>query len=488
MKKTLNLLILALFLLVFSPKTGLAQAEFNPGRLIEDYELLDFNSMSLEEIQSFLEEKNSYLANLVVADTYGKEKKASEIIYNAAVNNYDCEGITLSDTPTEEERQTKCRKIGTVSPKFLLVLLQKEQSLIELEDPKQSQLDWATGYGCPDSLACNPYYKGFGKQVNSAALQFRWYMVAPRPGKTWFKEGETYTFKNKYGTISNEEIEVFIENKATAALYIYTPHVYNGNYNFWKIWNRYFPPQSYPDGTILKVANNYWLIQNRQKRKFSSTSVLASRYNPNRAVVVGASELNAYEEGAPIRFHNYSVIMAPDGKLYLLVDNKKRLFSSTEAFRKIGYNLEEIVNASWQDINSYQDGKEINILSAYPMGALLQDKKTGGVYWVEEETKAPLIDKVFLKTAFKGKQIIPVEPSELDLYQTVSPYLFKDGEILKADNSPAVYLIENGKKRAFSSGEIFEKLGYQWESIIVVPEKIIKLYNDGQLIIEKNDN
>lgn len=480
-----KVLILPLFLLFFLPKISLAQTEFNPGNIISDYDLLNFNSMSLSEIQKFLEEKDGYLANLIIADTYGKERRVSEIIYNAAVNNYDCEGVTLSDKPTEEERQTKCKKIGTVSPKFLLVLLQKEQSLIEEKNPKQSQLDWATGYGCPDSMACNPYFKGLGKQVNSAALQFRWYMVNPNPGKTWFKVGETYSFKNQYGTISNESVDVLIENKATAALYIYTPHVYNGNYNFWKIWNRYFPPQAYPDGTILKIGNDYWLVQSGQKRKFSSVSVLASRYNPDRAVVLSSSELNAYEEGASIRFHNYSVVMSPDGNLYLLVDDKKRLFSSKEAFKKIGYNTEEIISASWQDINSYKDGKEINILSAYPMGALLQNKKTGGIYWVEEETKAPLVDKIFLQTKFKGKQIIPVDESELNLYQTVSPYLFGDGEIIKADNSPAVYLIENGKKRAFSSGEVFEKLGYQWKSIIIVPEKVINLYNDGEAIMEK---
>lgn len=479
MKNILFLFLLSFFLL---PSISKAQAEFNPGRIIEDYEMMNFNGMKLDEIQRFLEEKNSYLANLIITDTYGKEKKASEIIYNAAVNNYDCSGIKLSDSPTEEERQEKCKKIGTVNPKFLLVLLQKEQSLIEDSSPNQRQLDWATGYGCPDSMACNPYFQGFGKQVNSAALQFRWYMINSETPSNWYKAGESYTFSNPFGTISNEEMEVFIENKATAALYIYTPHVYNGNFNFWRIWNRYFPPQTYPEGTILKAGDDYWLIQSNKKRKFNSISVLASRYNPDRAVIIGTSELSAYEEGAPVRFHNYSVIMSPDGKLYLLVDNKKRLFSSTEAFRKIGYNLEEIINASWQDINSYENGKEINILSAYPMGALLQNKQTGGVYWVEEETKAPLIDKIFLQTVFKGKDIIPVEEDELKLYQTISPYLFKNGEILKADNSPAVYLIEDNKKRAFSSGEIFEELGYQWKSIIIVPEKVINLYNNGEII------
>ncbi len=475
-----KLFLIPLILIILTPLSLKAQNEFNPSFLISDQELLNYNDMSLDDIQKFLESWNSYLATYRTTSSYGQEKSAAEIIYDAAKNNYDCEGVTLSAKPTEEERLAKCRIIGTVSPRFLLVLLQKEQSLVESRNPTQRALDWATGYGCPDSIACNPYFQGFGKQVNSAALQFRWYMLNPQ--RFNFKAGQTYTFKNNFGTIDNRNMQVYIENNATAALYNYTPHVYNGNFNFWRIWNRYFPAQAYPNGTILKADKDYWLIQNGQKRKFSSMSVLASRYNPDRAIVVSTSNLNAYTEGAPIKFSNYSIIMSPDGKLYLLVDNKKRLFSSNEAFKKLGFNVEEIMNASWQDINSYADGKEITVATAYPTGALLQNKRTGGIYWVEEETKAPLVDKIFLTTIFKGQKIIAVEESELNLYQTLGPILFENGELLKSSDSPAVYLIDEAKKRAFLSGEKFEELGYQWSSIITVSPRVIDLYPKGEFI------
>lgn len=480
MKKTLILAMTVLFLLPFVAK---AENQFNPGMLISDYDLLNFKSLSVDQIQRFLEDHNSYLANYKTISSYGQEKRASEIIYDASVNNYDCTDIKLSDSSTEEERKAKCKTIGTVSPKFLLVLLQKEQSLIESASPKESQLDWATGYGCPDSWACNPYYKGFGKQVNSAALQFRWYLLNPNSYK--YREGGTYVFKNKYGTISQQEVEVTIENKATASLYNYTPHVYNGNYNFWLLWNKYFPSQGYPDGTLIKTGSDFWLIQNGQKRKFTSMSVLSSRLSPEKAVIMNPSDLSSYEEGAPIKFHNYAIVMSPDGKLYLLVDDKKRLFSSSESFKKLGFNIEEIMNASWQDINSYKDGKEITMASAYPTGALLQNKKTGGVYYVFEETKAPLLDKILLNTKFKGKTIIPVSEEELNLYQTISPVTFDNGELLKSSDGPAVYLIENGKRRPFLTGQVFEELGYQWKNVITVPRKIIDLYSDGDFIEQK---
>ncbi len=477
MKKTIILLSL---LLILVPLKARLSNEFNPGFIISDHELLNYNSMTLNEIQTFLEERNSFLATYKTMSSYGKEKLASEIIYDAAVNNYDCSGVTLSDNPDEEERMAKCRIIGTVNPKFLLVLLQKEQSLISAQNPTERQLDWAMGYGCPDSWVCNPYFRGFGKQVNSAALQFRWYMLNPNSYN--FRVGNTYTFQNKYSSIKNEEMEVTIENQATAALYNYTPHVYDGNYNFWRIWNRYFPAQEYPDGTILKVNNDYWLIQNGERRKFSSMSVLNSRYDSNRAVIVDQSALSPYREGAPIRFHNYAIIMSPQGNLYLLVDEKKRPFASTEAFRRIGYNMEEIMSASWQDVNSYITGKEITVATAYPTGALLQNKETGGVYWVQDETRAPIVDRIFLETKYKNQEIIAVSPEELNLFTRIGAVKFENGSLLKANNSPAVYLIDGGKRRAFLSGKTFEELGYQWSGIITVPETILTLYPPGDNI------
>ena len=88
-----KILILFLFSLLFTQnsqaQTPLVDADFNPGRIIEDSEMLDCNSMSLNEIQAFLESKNSYLANYRTENAYGTIKSAAEIIYDAARRNYD---------------------------------------------------------------------------------------------------------------------------------------------------------------------------------------------------------------------------------------------------------------------------------------------------------------------------------------------------------------------------------------------------------------
>ncbi len=489
------LFLLSLFLFL-SPgvRAGEVEENFNPNYIISDSEMLNYNSMDVEDIQNFLGEHGSFLADYTCTNSYGTpDKTAAEIIYDATNHNYNCEGINLSNDSDELERMNKCKNIKTISPKVILVLLQKEMSLIEDPDPSQSQLDWATGYGCPDGSSCSSRWKGFGKQINSAALQFKHYMDNFYDYENGdediyqytYQKGKTYTFSNPYASQEEKKKDISVTpyNQATAALYNYTPHVYNGNYNFYKLWNKYFT-QKYPDGSLLQAKGEpgVWLIQNGRKRPFHSPGALNSRFDPNKIIKVNKSVLASYEKGKPIKFPNYSILRSPAGDLYLLVDNVRRKFANHNTFKKIGYNPEEIISASWQDIKSYKIGKPITANSTYPTGALLQNRKTGGVYWIYEGTKAPLLDKVFLETKFKNQSMIPVSSEKLAEYKKIEPVKFDSGELLTSPKSPAVYLISENKKRAFASGKIFLELGYKWENIINVPQRIIDLYPNGEPI------
>lgn len=457
--KILSVLLLAgvFFIMAGSVKAEI-DTEFNPNYIISDEEVLDYTSMNLDDIKAFLKDKAGFLATYSCANPDGKMMTAAEIIYDRAVAN-------------------------KVNPKFILVLLQKEMSLIDDVSPKQSQLDWAAGYGCPDGDACNARWKGFWKQVNSASLQFRDYMDNPQ--LYTYKVGGSYVFANYYSTLQKGSITVKPLSQATAALYNYTPHVYNGNYNFWKIWKRWFA-KTYPDGTLLqgKGEKEVWLIQGGKKRQFSSKGVLISRFNINKIITVDPKDLSGYDKGAAINFPQYSLVQSPKGTIFLLVDDKKHGIASMQAFRKIGFNMVEVEKASWDDLNAYKNGAILTATSTYPVGALLQNNKTGGVYWVINNTRAPIIDKIFLSTKFKNRKIKAVAPKELDKYATTTPVLFDDGELLRPSVGAGVYVITNKEKRLFSSDELFEALNYRWDNIITVSQKVLDLYPTGLSVVD----
>jgi hypothetical protein len=448
-------IILALFIPFFTANAQINE-NFDPNYIISDDEVLDSTSMTKEEIRQFLVAKNGYIAGYSCPNPDGKMMTAAEIIYDRAVTNQ-------------------------VNPKFLLVLLQKEQGLIEDPNPSQGNLDWATGYGCPDGGGCNTRWKGLWKQVNSASLQFRDYMDNPQ--LYTYRAGGTYTFTNPYSAYGDGVTLVTPVNQATAALYNYTPHVFNGNYNFYILWHKYFDRNSYPDGSLLQAKGEpgVWLIQDGKKRPFTSRGALTSRFDEKKIIAVEKSDLDKYEKGVPIKYAQYSLLQSPAGENYLIVDDKKRLIENSKVFKAIGFNPDELITVSWDDINSYTNGKPVTATSTYPTGALVQNKQTGGIYWVSEGEKAPLLDRIFLTTKFKHKKIQKADTKELDTYPTISAVKFDDGDLLKSTsaNEPGVYLISNGEKRAFNSGETFEKLGYKWENITNVPSKILSMYPTG---------
>ena len=436
-KSTKFYLALILLFVLCCPTSGALAAEFDSGYIISDSDLTDAGAMTLGEVKGFLQKMNSTLKQYFAADGTGVVREAAEIIWRAALNN-------------------------SINPKFLLALIQREQSLIEDQTPTQKQYDWACGYGVCD--ACDPddpalaKFKGFGKQVENAAERNRWYIENADNG--WLKEpGKTYKIDNQ---------DVTIRNQATANLYNYTPHL-NGNHNFWLIWQEWFT-QNYPDGSLLQAQGEkgVWLVKGGQRRPFQSKGALMSRYNIKNIISVSKVELDKYEIGAPIKFPNYSLLITPAEKVYLLDGDTLRLIESKEVARTIGFNPEEYQPIDTEDVLNYEYGEPITNASAYPLGALLQNNKTGAVFYVREGNKQPVMSRDILQMNFPKQKIIAVKPEELDKFTDAESVKIRDGELVKVVNQSAVYAVSEGKMRPFISGNVFEKLGYKWENVKTV--------------------
>lgn len=184
--------------------------------ITSDMEFRNYTSMSLDNIQNFLVNANSYLAYYSTQDAFGTVRPAAEIIYNSA-NDYG------------------------INPQAILTTLQKEQGLISTlpGEATQYQLDWAMGYAVG-----NENYRGFGNQVDRAAWQFdKYYRDMNSDG---------YTVSGWGISIPKETEDCLIvtpANMATAALYTYTPLAgvswggctpYGGNFLYWDLfYNRY---------------------------------------------------------------------------------------------------------------------------------------------------------------------------------------------------------------------------------------------------------
>ncbi len=112
----------------------------------------------------------------------------------------------------------------------------------------------------------------------------------------------------------------------------------------------------------------------------------------------------------------------------------------------------------------------------------MQDKTTGGVWQVKDGIKHAIWHRTLMDVNFSGQKPTPATPEELSKYGTGEPVKFKDGELVRSFENPTVYFISNEMKRPISSGEVFEKLGYKWENVIMTSEKALSLHLEGEEI------
>lgn len=282
------LAIMATFTLQNTTTYAANAADFDPGYIIDDYVFYNSNAMNVDQIQNFLNAKvgtcdyygtqpasdwgypNITHAQLAQYKREGSNGFSQDTGFHAPP--YKCLSMYKQSTPYMEAASSYCNAIGAgertaaqiindvakacgINPQVLIVLLQKEQGLITDNWPLNRQLRNATGFACPDTAPCDPQYDGFFYQVYYAARQFKVYQAFPDSYN--YRAGRSNNIYWHPDMARCGSSSVYIQNQATAALYIYTPYRPNqaalnnlygtgdscssyGNRNFWRMFTDWF--------------------------------------------------------------------------------------------------------------------------------------------------------------------------------------------------------------------------------------------------------
>jgi hypothetical protein len=220
---------------VFFALAGAAFAE-PPGLILSDENLRAYDSMSVAEIQAFLDQRTGSLGTLVTSD-YDKV-----ITLSTRTNNLNTTpDIGEAPKPASQIIWEACQS-WKINPKVMLTMLEKEQSLLSKKPVAGSTtLARAVGAGCPGSLVDptrNPIatnkYPGFGNQIWNGARLLDGYGQNPSWSMALYKPG-IYV----YDIYRKPNVKVYTASLATYKLYIYNPSI-SGNTNFWNIYVKYF--------------------------------------------------------------------------------------------------------------------------------------------------------------------------------------------------------------------------------------------------------
>ncbi len=222
-------------------------SQFNPGYIISDEVFYNETAMTPETIQAFLVAKSgSCSAGYTCMKDYVQNTPV--IAGDQYCNGLD--GGTDSAARIIWEIGMSCG----INPQVILVLLQKEQSLITMNNLDAGPLQRGHRVLLPRHRPCDPAYQGFVYQVYYAARAFNRY--AANPTSFGYRAGQTHNI------LYNPDVgcgykSVYVQNQATANLYIYTPYTPNasalanlygegdgcasyGNRNFWRLFTDWF--------------------------------------------------------------------------------------------------------------------------------------------------------------------------------------------------------------------------------------------------------
>lgn len=233
-----------------APANAANASLFNPGFIISDQNFYAPNALTAAQAQSFIASQET----TCTASAGEPCLKSFKVTHKAIAKSTHCAAMAAASNQLASAAIVAVGKACGVSPKVLIVLLEKEQGLVTSRAPTASAYNFATGLDCPDTAPCDASAGGFFNQVFGAAFQFQVYRT--NPASFNYQAGRVNKIQFNPNKACGTE-SVFIQNQATAGLYDYTPYVPDaaalknltgvgdscssyGNRNFWRLYSDWF--------------------------------------------------------------------------------------------------------------------------------------------------------------------------------------------------------------------------------------------------------
>ncbi len=444
-------------------------AQFKPGNIISDSVFFQNDTMSAGQIDSFFRGKvASCRSGYVCLKDYRQNTP------NRPADNY-CRGY--SGAPNESAATIIARVAQScgINPRVLIVMLEKEQSLVTHTWPSTWRYDMALGQGCPDTAACDPAYAGFFYQIYGAARQMqiyaegRWFTYYA-PGKTW---NILYHPNRACGSAP-----VRVENKATAALYYYTPYQPNraalnagygtgdgcssyGNRNFYQLFTDWFgstQTTGAAPATLAQVPGRaeIYLVQSGMRHHVvAAEDLTALRSRLGGAVSVAAAYLDPMPEGKPVTRYVHD---PRTGTLYLLEpDGTRHRFVDAAQIALFGYSFSSYVDLTGATADRFSEGA--------PVGSFFRSGADPEVYLYQSGLRRHVANQQTWLEVSKGTSgyVASMKPSAAAAIRN-GLLVIKANSLIRAAGSQDVFLTLLGDRllrvpstalaREFGSGSI----------------------------------
>jgi LysM repeat protein len=357
-----------------SPAEAANAAWFNPGQIISDSAFYNSGTMSAADIQRFLNGKVAVCRADPSRPGCLKDYRLSTPAVEGTAGR--CSSLPAKTNISAAELIYDVARACGISPKVLLVKLQKEQGLVTSTNPSPRAYEFALGMNCPDTPSgCSAASAGFFWQLYKGAGQLNWYSN-PAGSFTWLRPGATISRAYQANNPGCGAQSFVLENKATAALYYYTPYVPNqtalanlygvgdacsayGNRNFFRDYTDWFGSTIGGSFLIKGDGPDVFMIVDETKYRIPTPELLNSLAPLGPVGTVPNAHLDRY---TTIGDMSGLARNAVDGSYFFIHNGSRLAFANCDEIATWGLNCANAVSMTASQVSALVAGEAMSAL------------------------------------------------------------------------------------------------------------------------------
>lgn len=231
----------------------------------------------------------------------------------------------------------------------------------------------------------------------------------PQGDPIGFKDGTLVKNNGNYYIVSNGKLLRFENSAVVSSLGFPADAFVSANDSDLK----YNPPGDdiastdiYPDATLFKINNDYYILENQTLKKFISEKAFLSSYNQNQAISKDEAILQKYPVSPDIIGFSDGSLVSYGVGAYIISGGKIYPIGDPEIFVDQGFSWNDIIPISGDEFSLYQQDKLFSLTSPHPDGTILMTAEDSSYYLVQSGQKLPLPSAVIAKTWLKKSPII----------------------------------------------------------------------------------
>lgn len=230
-----------------------------------------------------------------------------------------------------------------------------------------------------------------------------------------FRDGSLLMNANKFYIVSDGQLRQFAD-PAVLTGFGYVPqdftYVLSDELKYNPAGPSINPGDNYPDDTLFRIADNYYILKNGTLEKFVSDQAYTTQYAPKLALAKDASFLKKFPLSQDLAGFINGTPVSNGGSVFIVSDNNLLPVNDPTTFLTHGYQWNKVLPVGEDEIAIYPKTKLFQISDPNPDGTVFVTQDGSRYYLIQGGQRHLLPSPAIAKTWLGNNLAIPVSQKD----------------------------------------------------------------------------